>query len=280
MIDSNAEFPRVLEREDLDTSPPEIDGTKIVLQRHGKFERSFDSKNSGSLTAEGVSDSYSIGKDFFDKLFNAVPEDQRKGVDILVVASDTRYESGGYRSMETAEQVIKAVNDEIEQRRLDPSQLLNNSGNFRGDTGPRPMKKLQEPNMFVSSPDFVKFLADKYGDRNSDFWIAFEQDKEKEAREEMKAEGPDDLADRLKFSTSVFARYANIYHKSHPDRRLIIWAVTHSDTISPFVKREILSAGKEVPLGVDYSAGFAINIDREGNRNSIIAGNKYQLHSS
>ena len=178
-------LPKKIEKSDINPNLPEVGGTEIILQRHGKYERSADSSKVGSLTEEGAEGVYASGKEFFDKLFDAIPESERKNIDILVLASDTQYRDGGRRSMETDDQLIKVVKEELERLSLNESQLLNTSGNISGEGNARPTPKLREPQMFNNSPEFVEFLKDKYGDINLDFWIAFEEDKERETREAM-----------------------------------------------------------------------------------------------
>lgn len=270
-------LPRKIEKSDIKPNLPEVGGTEIILQRHGKYERSADSPRIGSLTEEGAEEIYTSGKDFFEKLFDSVAEPERKNIDILILASDTQYKDGGRRSMETAEQVIRGLKEELEKLNLDESQLLNTSSNVSGQGGPRPTPKIREPQMFDNSPEFVEFLKEKYGDLGLEFWIAFEEDKEKEVREKMGAEGPDEITDRMKLMIDILARYSKFYHAKHPDRRLIIWAVTHYDTISPYVKREIFEAGKETPLGVDYGAGISINLGKTGEGTVKIAGQEYKI---
>jgi broad specificity phosphatase PhoE len=271
------ELPRTIEKSDIDPSPPEIGGTKIVLQRHGKYERSTDSTSVGSLTEKGVEDAYALGKEFFGTLFDSIPEQERKNVDVLVIASDTQYERGGYRSMETADQIIRVVKEEIQARSLGESQLLNTSTNIHGNGGPRPTPHLREPQMLNNSPEFVEFLKEKYGDKTLKFWIAFEEDTEKATREKMGAEGPEEITDRTELMIEVLARYSKFYHEKHPEKRLIIWAATHYDTISPFVRREIFKTGKNTPLGVDYGAGISINLDKNNKGKTVINGKGYDI---
>jgi len=99
----------------------------------------------------------------------------------------------------------------------------------------------------------------------------------KETREKMGAEGPDEITDRMKLMVDVLTRYSRFYHKKHPDRRLIIWAATHYDTISPYIKRGIFEVGKDIPLGVDYGAGILINLDQDGKGTVKIAGKEYKV---
>lgn len=131
--------------------------------------------------------------------------------------------------------------------------------------------------MFEDSPEFVEFLKNKYGGMNKDFWIAFEEDVEKEKRVAMGAEGPEEIVDRLKHALAILSRFSQMYHRAHQDRRLIIWATTHYDTISPFVKQEIFKVGKDVPLAVDYGAGIAIEITPDGEMKTKIKDTEYQI---
>ena len=271
------EIPSKIEKYNIEALPIEIGGTEIILQRHGKYERSADSQNVGSLTEEGAEEISNLSKEFFDKLFVQIPEDERDRVDILVIGSDTQFMEGGRRSMETADLVTEALKEKLKELKLDENQLLNAYGRYSGEGGVRPTPKLREPQMFENSMGFVNFLREKYGDLGKDFWIAFEEDLEKETREKMEAEGPDEIADRLKFMIEVLARYSRMYHKKNPGRRLVIWAATHYDTISPYTKREIFNVGKEVPLAVDYGAGISIIIDPEGNATTKIEGEEYEI---
>jgi hypothetical protein len=272
-----AVLPRKIEKSDITPNLPEVGGTEIILQRHGEYERSAESSKVGSLTEEGTREIYTFGKEFFERLFETIPESERSKVDFLVLASDTQYQDGGRRSMETADQIIRALKEELEKLNLDESQLLNTSRNISGDGNARPTAHLGEPKIFTDSPEFVEFLKEKHGDSDLDFWIAFEEDVEKEIREKMGAEGPDEIADRMKRMINILSRYSRFYHKKHSDRRLIIWAVTHYDTISPYVKREVFETDKDTPLGVDYGAGISINLDQGGAATTKISGKEYKI---
>lgn len=276
----NADFPQRIERSDLEPIAFKLGETEIVLQRHGDYERAPESPSLGSLTKSGAREIYTSAEDFFDKLLGTIPESERGSIDILVLASDTQYKGGGRRSMETAEQIMAAAKEKMAQFGMSKTQLLNISGNFHGDGGPRPESKLREPKMISDSPEFVEFLKEKYGDMTSDFWIAFEEDREREVREQMGAEGPDQIADRLSSIVEVLSRYSKSYHNKHPNRRLLIWAATHHDMISPYIKREVFGIDKEDALGVDYGAGLVINVDETGARKTKISGNEYEIPSS
>ncbi len=273
----DVEFPTKIERSDIAPHPIGRGETEIVLQRHGKYIRDREHTNVGSLTEEAQVDERAAAEAYFKKFLDQLPEDERDTVDVLFVASDTRYRGNGRRSMETGIVAQQAAEEIFKKQGIPESNIVNDSHNLSGEGGPRPMPKMREPQIFDKSPDFVEFLTEKYGDLNLDFWIAFEEDTEKEKRLEMGAEGPDEIADRMALSVRVLARYAQAYHKANPGRRLIIWADTHYDTISPFVKRDIFGEGKEAQLLVDYGAGITVDIDTLGKGKTEIAGLEYPV---
>ncbi len=266
-----------IEKETIDNSVPELGGTKIVLQRHAKYDRSVGSDSVGSLTREGAEDTYQQSIAAFEEMLSGLSDEEKTSLAFLVLASDTQYAGGGRRSVETAEMVIKGLKDTFAKYGLAEQQLLNVSGNFSNNDKPRLTPDLGEPKMFENSPEFVSFLKEKYGDLTIDFWRAFEEDKEKETREKLGAEGPDEIVERIKLVINVLSRYSRLYHKNNPNHRLIIWAVTHYDTISPFVKRELYGVEKDFKLEVDNGAGISINIDPEGNSAVPIGESTYKI---
>ncbi|KKR23321.1 MAG: hypothetical protein UT53_C0024G0004 [Candidatus Yanofskybacteria bacterium GW2011_GWD2_39_48] len=278
-MEPKIEIPKRIEKKDIEALPIDIGGTEIILERHGIYERNRESFNVGSLTEEGAAEVTKLGEDFFRNFFKNIPESERKEVDVLIIGSDTQYLQGGRRSMETADLVMQCLKKTLVDLGLSEDQVLNTSKRFSGEGGVRPEPLLREPQIFENSWNFVQFLKEKYGNMGKEFWIAFEEDIEKEKRIEMGAEGPDEIADRLKQVVSILSRYARMYHKNNPGRRLVIWAATHYDTISPFVKRGIFGVGKEVPLGVDYGAGISIGIDSAGNLTTRIDGQEHTIQS-
>ncbi len=278
-------IPESIVREDL--APIAIDSgeTEIVFQRHGKYERDTNAPDKGSLTPEAQQIEYESAKKFFQAQLETVPPDERLKVRLLVVASDTHYQGdpeAGMRSTETANLVLKAAREVLNGFGLSEDQILNLSTNIKGKGEARPTPILREPKAFDESPEFIEFLKDKYErsteyGEGSKFWQAFEGDWEKEKREEMGAEGPDEMADRLKKSLSILSRYAKFFHQKHPGSRLIIWATSHYDTISPYVKRELMGIDKDTFLGVDYGAGISIKLDKDNKAETIINNHKYSV---
>jgi hypothetical protein len=257
--------------------------SEIIFQRHGAYVRSTeDDTQTGRLTEAARADESRAAEDFIRLQLEAIPADERKDIKFLFIGSDTKYEGKGQRSMETASIASEAAKRILQEYSLDEEQVLNLSKNIRGDENVRPTSILREPNMTIDHREFFDYLKEKYGvDENGqltlDGWIAFEEDTEKEVREQMETEGPDELADRIKKSLAILTRFASIFHYRNPEQRLVIWATTHYDTISPFVKRDLLGASKEVPVGVKYGAGIVFKVDKDGNEDTIIGDATYSV---
>lgn len=268
------EHPTYLERADLVVGHLDAGGTEIVLQRHGKYIKDKEDPNSGSLTEEAVRLETESAVRYFNELLDALTPEERNETYVLFVASDTGYADGGRRSYETvtiAEEVARTI---LVEKGVSSANILNISHKLEGQGSPRPMTQLREPQLFGESPDFVKYMRDKYGDLGKEFWIAFEEDVEKETRLSMGAEGPDEIADRMKKAVKILTRYASLFHMEKPNSRLVIWAGTHYDTISPFVKRDVLRKDKAAAVFVDYGGGVTIDID--SNNTAIVNINSEQ----
>lgn len=267
--------PEKISIQDIKPKIPEVDGSLIVLQRHEKYVRDPESPKKGSLDEKAAEHAKELGRNTIKQILEGLPQVERDSVDIMVVASDTQYREGGRRSIETGEKTMEGVRDVLDELGLSKDRLLNDSDRFLS-TGPIPVPDIREPKIFLDSPDFVKFMEEKYG-TGLEFWIAYEDDVEKDARLKARAEGPIDMADRLASFMSLMARHAKAYHNANPGRRLIIWAVSHYDTISPYVKKYIANMSQNKPLAVDYGAGITIDIAKSGKANTTIGENNYDV---
>lgn len=263
----------------MEAEPISAGGTKILLQRHQEFIRDKEDEKAGHLTANGKETGEIEAEQRIQNLIEQVPETERDNLFFLILASDTTYENGGARSMETADIIAKKIRELLIQNCISEENLLNISREYRGaeNGGPKPVANLREPLMFEESPAFVQFLKEKYPEFK-DFWIAFETEVEKETREKMGAEGPEEMADRIEKYLKVLKRYSTLFHKEKPDSRLIIWCVSHYDTISPWTKKYVLDQSiTENHLPVDYGAGLAVDLDEEGNASIDTEGKKFKL---
>jgi hypothetical protein len=270
-------YPTKIERSDIRSHLIGLGETEIVLQRHGAYIRDREDPQSGGLSEESAAAEKAAATDYFESFLNALPEEERQSVDVLFVASDTQYFDGGKRSYETATLAQEAAQENFAAHGIAEANIINTAGHLKGEGGPKPMKNLREPNFLNDSPDFLDHMLQKYGGIGLDFWVAFEEDKEQETRLAMGAEGPMDIADRTAFTLRVLARYAQAHHRANPDRRLVVWAATHYDTISPFVKRDVFGVGNEQQLLVDYGAGITIDIDSTGLGSTELGGKTYKV---
>jgi hypothetical protein len=249
--------------------------TEIVLQRHGKYIRETGNPSAGWLTPQGILQQLDISQTYFSQLLRQVPEDEQDNVHALFVTSDTNYAGIGQRSYQTTEIAQLAAERIFQRRGLWLPNILNISPDSTSQGNPRIMPALREPQMFEQSPEFVDFLRNKYGDLSLGFWKAFEEDTERKTRQRLHAEGPDEIADRMRLALGALVHYSENFHDQTPDSRLIIWAGTHHDTISTFIKREVLRKNKSVPVMTDYCGGAVIKIDQKGKATTRIAGGQY-----
>lgn len=265
-----------VEKEDIIIPELAVGETSIVFQRHGKYNRDRDSETAGSITDESANELYDYDKDLFDKLFT------QDNVYVLFTSSDTQYANNGFRSLETAEVAQLAAKESLEQAGLDPTErIINFNPNFaiarhdETDQDIRPLAGIREPQIFnPRDAAYIRHLQEKYGYGDEEAktgispkgWAFHEFDGEREVRETTDAESEDELIKRTKKTLAVLERYARVWHASNPDKRLVIWAASHYDTISPLVRDadEVLRDENgnltDAYQPVDYGGGVVINI--------------------
>ena len=259
-----------IEKSDIKPVKIEPGGTAIVLQRHEKYERSRDSDKSGSVFEEDAAEARKRALDFFTQ--ELAGDTDESPIFVLFASSDTQYNDMGRRSLETAQLAQDACAEAMVAAGVEPNQrIINFSSDFttkrfkETDQDIRPVTKLREPDIF-SSADYINHLRDKYGKEDGPgtgiskkAWAAHEADEEKEAREKFGAEGVGEILGRTQKSIHVFEQYAAMFHRSRPNARLVIWATSHYDTISPLVKDATGATLKDY-VPVDYGAGIVIEV--------------------
>lgn len=271
------ERPVRLERAHLVPGRLDPGGTELVLQRHGEYRRDREAPDAGSLTPEAIRLETEAAAAYVAQLLAGISPSERQRLHFLFVASDTAYAGGGQRSLETVTIAQRVTEVLLAEHDVQSGNILNLSHDLMNRGAPRPMRQLREPRMFADSPDFVAYLREQYGDMGKDFWIVFEEDAEREARLDFGAEGPDEIADRMHQAVRVFSRYARLFHQARPESRLVIWASTHYDTISPFVKRDILHLEKRAAVLVGHGGGLTIDIAPDGVTTAAVAGQQYSI---
>lgn len=267
----------MLDREAIRPNPIERGGTEIVLQRHGKYIRDRADPEAGKLTPDAIQLETQTAEKYFSELITQTPEDERDSLNILFVSSDTSYANNGRRSYQTTEIAQQVAERLFQENGIHLLGILNISPNSTNHGNPVEMQTLREPKMLEKSPDFVSLMREKYGDLGMDFWVAFEEDTEREARLEMGAEGPDEIADRMNAALRVLTRYSQAFHSQNPSSRLVVWAGTHYDTISPFVKRDVLHQDKSTAVLVDYGGGLVVDINNQGTATTSVASSQFEV---
>lgn len=261
------EDPRKIEMssETIERTPPLPGGTLMIMQRHGDYNR-----ETGHLTIEGRENAIERSRKALEDIVAQIPADERQRVSLLVVASPT-IRNEGQRSMETASTVIESANHVFDQYGIPRENILTET--------PRPTEAIEEPRIFKDHSGFREFLADKYGQGSRAFWQAYEEEKHEEERREMGAEGPVEMSDRFAHFTNVLGRYARLFHAEHKDNpgRLIIWNVSHYDTITTFFKNHVAKIPQKEHVPVDYDGGMSLLISPDNEASVTVDGVNYPV---
>ncbi len=259
---------------DLEGNAPEVGATKIIMQRHEKYVRGDDEGQPlGSLTEESAEKAYQQSRRIVEQMLDSI-EDDLDEIDFLVVGSSTQYKGKGQRSRETAQQALQALRDVLEERGVDGGQILNNRSKAKDVAT---ITRMRVDRIFNEWPEYAAFLEDKYGNQTQKFWQAFEEDWHPYERRAFGAEGPDEMDERFASYIKTLAKFSGFHHSKHQDRRLVLWSVSHYDTVSPYIKRHITMTDPNQYVAVDYGAGINIDIDPDGNPTCDFRGKKYEV---
>jgi hypothetical protein len=241
--------------------------TQVVFQRHSNYDRE-----------EGVlletEKTISTDNSYFNALLSNLTEEEKHNLYILFIASNTTGNNGLMRAYDTTEIARTIAENKFTNNGISNSNIINNSfsiSNTKKDIN------LKEPNMFIDDTGYFQYLKNKYGGVNKDFWIAFEEDIEKQYRLSVFGEGPDEIVDRALNYLNFMKRYSDFFHEKNTNSRLIIWSGTHYDLISPLIKQLVLKLDKKETVAVDYNGGIAINIDKDGKFLTSIDGIYHDL---
>jgi hypothetical protein len=279
-----AEKPKIKEigLEELEINAPNPGESLFVLQRNIR-----DNRKKGENLEIGQllpGSKIEVQVDMSKKIEWAIESlrpEERKSVDFLVVASDTtlrtpdpEIKSEHKRSVETAEVVIECIKSALNRFELDCNQLINMDGKPIENIS----RNLADLKVFEDCPEYVEYLLKK-SKTEAEFWERYEDDKgeDREMRLKLGAEGPSEIAERIQNYLTVLKNATKEYHKTHPGRRLIIFIETHYDTISPFVKRNVIGKNMDEMLPVKNGGGISISVDSEGRMTTSIQGQDFEL---
>ena len=265
-----------VELADIITPRIEAGGTSIIFQRHGKYNRDPSAEDAGSISRESAETMKEYDRELFKELM------KQPDVYVLFASSDTQYAGKGYRSLETAQVAQDAAVEAMLSEDIDPlDRVINLNPHFNTarhdptDRDIRPIAGIREPQIFhPGDKEYLESLQQKYGYADPDAkkglspqaWAMHEMDAEVDARMKTRAEGQEALINRTESSLALLERYAAIWHANNPNKRLVIWAASHYDTISPLVKkadgtlRDQDGRLSDAYQPVDYGGGVVINI--------------------
>jgi len=263
---------------------PEDGGSVFILQRNAKDKdnRRFpaDSPLFGALDEGEAGKTEAWARNYFDQIFKNLSFEERAKIDILVVAGNAtlrmpdRKNSPHKRSVETSEYILAGIKASMTEHSVENSQLLNRTGK------PIEISQLLDLKIFDESPEYVDFLKTKYKytqDNPLPFWDAYESDTEKSVREAMKAEGPDDIANRVGNYMATLDNAMKLYHQNHPGRKIIVLANSQYDSISPTLKKYVSKQPMTDYVPVDYLGGVAFETKADGSMSTEVQGRKYDV---
>lgn len=237
----------------------------MLMQRHGNYDRS-----TGHLTEEGGVKSRERAYGLLKSMLDQIPEEERKNVHIAVVASPTK-KFDGQRSIETAEAVLESVRRVFAEYSLPEENIMSEA--------PRASAHIEEPRIFKDNTGFREFLAQKHGDLTREFWQAYEEEWHEEERKALGSEGPVEMSDRFAHFTNVLGRYARQFHAKNKEnpKRLIIWNVSHYDTVTTYFKNHVANIPQKEYLPVDYDGGLSLMIDVDGKASVTMQETTYPI---
>jgi len=254
-----------LSYETFQTVPLLRDETVIIFQRHDKYD-----EKTGHLTPEGQNDTAERSHKKIQETIIQIPENERPYVSLLVVASPTRTNIGK-RSVETANLVIKSVEGIFEKYKISKENIITKK--------PRPSEYIEAPRILKGDNAYLRFLVERYGKKTKKFWQAYEEDTHEDVRKVMGAEGPIEMSDRFAHFVNVLGRYSHRFHTNHTGEpaRLIIWEVSHYDTVATYFKNHVANIDQKEYVPVGYGGGISLVIDSKNNASVTVGETRYPV---
>ncbi len=245
---------------------------QFIFQRHCDYSR-----ENGFLLPESINKQREIVKTFIINMSNTITLEDLKDTYFLFTSSNTISSIDFKRCVETTNIAMEYIKEFLKSNNIPLNHIINFNEESNYNNKVHEDKLLTEPKMFTDSTGYLDFLKTKHSGINRDFWIDFEEDLSKEVREQLSAEGPDEIVERAAKYINILERYANIFNLKYPNSRLIIWNGTHYDLISPLVKQKILNWEKSDIVNVDYCGGISFVVDKEKNIVANVNGINYPL---
>jgi len=260
--------------------PPEV-GTFLagesisVLQVNGKDNRDASKGEVGALTFEAAKQEEETTEGFLGKLLDGLSEGERSKLDIIVIASSAELAtlngvgSDHKRAVDTGKHAISGFKQALKDRGLDEGAIVNTRGLHGGDIF-ETEALLDVPFLHDISEEGEKYreaMVEKYGATGFGIWAAYEKDKgdDRKLREQTGMPGPVETADAVADFMHVSQGFAEAYQEANPDRRLIIWAIGHYDSLTHYIKRDMLGEDiRDTLMPMDKLSGVVIHNHNSG----------------
>ncbi|HEX8974465.1 MAG TPA: hypothetical protein VF817_03190 [Patescibacteria group bacterium] len=166
--------------------------------------------------------------------------------------------------------------------------ILEESRKVENSSGEKtPITRLREGDIFwpykdhqgdlrVDQAEYIKALRKKYP---NNFWEKYYEGAEdlETERKKVGAESAKDIANRTVVVMRGISRYQNKIHGvKHPERKLIVCAITHGEVISSFMRQGV---GVEKEQGGDFGFNEGVRVDVLENESRILStqGKEYEL---
>lgn len=239
----------------------------IILQRHGGpiipiSDESVEANTAGFLSEDGMQGVKSHTELILEQLGS-----NSNDLDFLVCASPTALESRtgvkyGKRAIHTARVIQDTIRNSF--TKFTNWKLLN-------DTFPNADLsniKLIEPNIhyIVGSSDpraYITALQEYFGDKRWERYhsSASEDENLEKIRKEIGAEGSPDIAERTIDFFKVLKRYALKHTIKNPDRPLIIWLVSHNDSLRSLLQWGLKAGIQAEGYSPDYNENLVLSLN-------------------
>lgn len=251
---------------------PERGGSLIILQRNAPTRGKKISSNAAKQTRM-------LAKEIITKFLESLNDSDRSSIDMLVVGSDPRIgvdneaHPESLAALETAEEVRLGIQETMRLCGLKDAQFLNTTAVPGG--GIVEISEIKGWLPIKDSPELFEFFKNKAVQTGEDIATLYETDAYKEERENLGVEGAKDITTRMEHFLS-FSRGSTNYHAAHPNRRLIFWAVTRFDTITPYL-RTILAHPAECSeiIPVEHLGGITLKIKADHTATVTIREREY-----
>jgi hypothetical protein len=239
-------------------SAPKPGEILFVLQVNpaDKIGRQYDPATDvryGEINPDEIDKTIDLAESNFNKIISDIPQNDRKNLKVIFFATGSELKEpqkplgiGHHaRGIEGSQLTKTGALKAIKSNKLSKNVLLS-------DTIYAP-KSLNDAEI---TPEYEKLLMEKTGGGQS-FWIAFEEDKFKDARLKLKAKSPKDRAELMGHYLTLVAHSFKYLFEENPNTRLVVHTTLFYDNLSPYL-RHIL----DVPfMFMEKNSGVVMKYD-------------------